>query len=190
MDREDFDRLYREHAQPVFGFLAYRTGDRVLAEDLAADVFERAFKARRRFDPARGTEAAWLYTIALNRLRDHARRSGTEGRALEASTDPPPSPSSPEAAAEDRDMLGRAMVVLSAEQREVVALRFGADLSVPQIAKLLRTRGTTVEGRLYRALRKLRAALETPTGPPAAAGGSSSHRPTSPGRSSAGRDPR
>ena len=41
--RDDaFERLYAEHAQALFGFLSYRTGDRVLAEDLLADTFERA----------------------------------------------------------------------------------------------------------------------------------------------------
>jgi Sigma-70 region 2 len=50
--RDDrFEQLYTEHAQGLFGFLSYRTGDHVLAEDLLADTFERALRARRRFDP-------------------------------------------------------------------------------------------------------------------------------------------
>ena len=53
-----------------------------------------------------------------------------------------------------------AMTVLSAEEREAVALRFGADLTVPEMAKAAGERVTTVEGRLYRALRKLRAELD------------------------------
>ena len=52
----DFERLYGQHAEPLFAFLAYRTGDRVLAEDLLADTFERALRARRRFDRRRGSE--------------------------------------------------------------------------------------------------------------------------------------
>ena len=57
---------------------------------------------------------------------------------------------------EHRDELGRALATLSAEEREAIALRFGADLTVPEIAKLLGEPLTTVEGRVYRALRKLR----------------------------------
>jgi RNA polymerase sigma-70 factor (ECF subfamily) len=52
-----------------------------------------------------------------------------------------------------------AMETLSAEEREAVALRFGADLTVPEIAKVLDQPLTTVEGRVYRALRKLRSRL-------------------------------
>ncbi len=50
--------------------------------------------------------------------------------------------------------------MLSEEEREAIALRFGADLTVPEIAKLTGERLTTVEGRVYRALRKLREAME------------------------------
>ena len=83
MRRDDFERLYEEHAQPLFGFLAYRTGDAALAEDLLADTFERALRARNRFDRRKASEKTWLYAIALNLVRDNARRRSTEARALE-----------------------------------------------------------------------------------------------------------
>lgn len=154
MRDEEFERLYGEHAEPLFGFLVYRTGDRALAEDLLADTFERVLNARRRFDPRKGSEKTWLYAIALNCLRDRVRRSAAEGRALERLD--PPEAGLPPGAVEDRDALGRALKVLSDEEREAIALRYGADLTVPEIAKLTGDRLTTVEGRVYRALRKLR----------------------------------
>src|SRR5215213_3465154 len=83
MRDDEFERLYEAEAQGLFGFLAYRTGDRALAEDLLADTFERALRSRTRFDRRRGSAKTWLYTIALNLLRDHARRAAAEGRALE-----------------------------------------------------------------------------------------------------------
>lgn len=173
--REDaFERLYAEYAQPVFAFLSYRTGDRMLAEDLLADTFERVFRARRRFDARKASEKTWVYTIALNCLRDHARRQASEGRALErlgreegagsgrghSEGRDPYSVGDGHGAVLDRDLVGRSLRVLSAEEREAIALRFGAELTVPEIAKLTGERLTTVEGRVYRALRKLRAAME------------------------------
>ena len=157
MRDEQFERLYAEHAQALFGFLSYRTGDRALAEDLLADTFERALRARRRFDPRKGSEKTWLYAIALNCLRDQARRRSAEGRALERMTSGPGlgSPAELEAIA-DRDLLNQSLEALSEEEREAIALRFGADLTVPEIARLTGERLTTVEGRVYRALRKLR----------------------------------
>ena len=161
MRDEDFERLYDEHAQALFGFLAYRTGDRVLAEDLLADTFERALRARRRFDPRRGSTKTWLYSIALNALRDHMRRRAVAERAG-AELAVPEGETADDAAdaVARRDELSRALATLSEEEREVVALRFGADLTVPEIAKLNGEKLTTVEGRLYRALRKLRERLD------------------------------
>jgi RNA polymerase sigma factor (sigma-70 family) len=160
--RDDaFERLYAEHAQPLFGFLSYRTDDRVLAEDLLADTFERALRAKRRFDPRKGSEKTWLYTIALNGLRDHGRRRAAEGRALERVTSGgDPVSHDPMQSLSDRDLLSRGLAVLSDEEREAIALRFGADLTVPEIAKLTGEKLSTVEGRVYRALRKLRDAVD------------------------------
>ena len=160
MRQEDFERLYEEHAQPLFGFLAYRTGDRPLAEDLLADTFERALRARNRFDKRKASEKTWLYTIALNLLRDHARRKGSEARAMERIPHEGADPPDHLAAVESRDEVQRALTVLSAEEREAIALRFGADMTVPEIAKVLKEPLPRVEGRVYRSLRKLREEMD------------------------------
>jgi RNA polymerase sigma factor (sigma-70 family) len=175
---EAFERLYTDHAQALFGFLAYRTGDPTLAEDLLADTYERVLRARRRFDPRRASEKTWLYTIALNCLSDHHRRRASESRALELVASSPGPESSDErfhseqsdlleeialdehdGERSERDLLSRSLALLEGPEREAIALRFGADLSVAEIAKLTGERAATIEARVYRALRKLRAAL-------------------------------
>lgn len=158
MRQADFERLYDAHAQGLFAFLAYRTSDRGLAEDLVADTFERALRARRRFDRRRGGEKAWLYAIALNLLRDHIRRQGAEARAVQRAGVPAGGEESAAAMArlEDRDSLRGALERLSPEEREAVALRFGGELSLKEIAAATGESMTTVEGRVYRGLRKLR----------------------------------
>jgi len=160
MQDDAFEQLYAEHVQSLFGFLSYRTGDRALAEDLLADTFERALRAKRRFDRRKASEKTWLYTIALNCLRDHARRRSSEKRALERLKDEPSEESTDASRSlSDRDLVSRSLAVLSDEEREAIALRFGADLTVPEIAELTGESLTTVEGRVYRALRKLREAM-------------------------------
>ncbi len=162
MRDSDFERLYEDHAQALFGFLAYRTGDRALAEDVMSEAFERALRARKRYDPGKATAKTWLYSIALNCLRDHQRRQGAEVRALDRVGAPGEielsDPGLERAAA--RDEIQRALAALSDEEREVVALRYGGELTAKEAAKLLGEKTTTVEGRLYRALRKLREELE------------------------------
>ncbi|HEX8075710.1 MAG TPA: sigma-70 family RNA polymerase sigma factor [Thermoleophilaceae bacterium] len=161
MRSDRFERLYEEHAQPLLAFLVYRTGNRATAEDIMAETFERVLRARRPYDPRKGSEKTWLYTIALNRLRDHARRQAVESRAIERAVPVTAGESSGGFdLVEERDSLARALETLSDEEREAVSLRFGADLTVPEIAKLTREKLTTVEGRVYRALRKLREELD------------------------------
>jgi RNA polymerase sigma factor (sigma-70 family) len=164
MRDSEFERLYAEHAQPLFRFLVYRTGDRSLSEDLLAEAFEKALRARARFDPRRASRKTWLYTIALNCLRDHARRRSAEQRALGQSAAASEAMTDPYAGLETRHELEAALAALAPEEREAIALRFGADLTVPEIARLKDEKLTTIEGRVYRALRKLRSTLAQPPG--------------------------
>lgn len=166
MQEGDFERLYEEHAQPLFGFLLYRTGARALAEDVAADTFERVLRSQRLFNPRKASQKTWIYSIALNVLRDHMRRQAAEARALDragpASADAGADP--PQTGVESRDSLQRALGTLSPEERQTIALRYGAELTAPEISKVIDEPLTTVEGRLYRGLRKLRDRLEAEPG--------------------------
>ena len=159
MRRDEFEQLYRDHAEPLFSFLAYRTGDRALAEEIAAEAFARAYGARSRFDRRRASGSTWLYGIALNLARDHARRAVTHDRAMDRVA-ASGTGAAPEEPADARLSVMAAIAQLSAEEREAVALRYGADLTAPQIAAVLDEPLTTVEGRIYRGLRKLRPLLD------------------------------
>ena len=160
MNEETFERLYAEHAAPLYGFLAYRTGNRALAEDLLADTFERAWTSRRLFDLRRGSRKTWLYSIALNRLRDHARRQVVEDRAFHemAKLSTQNGNGSGHGTIEHvelRQLLLTAMDALEDLEREALSLRYGGDLSLREIADVLRVPRSTVEGRIYRGLKKL-----------------------------------
>jgi RNA polymerase sigma-70 factor (ECF subfamily) len=162
MSSEDFERLYAAHARPLLKFFVYRTGDRALSEDLLADTFERVLTTRKGFDRRKASEKTWLYTIALNLLRDYARRIAIGNRALEqvAAGAQLAWPASALDAIERRDELERALRCLTSEEREAIGLRYAAGFTVPEIAKLKGEKLTTIEGRVYRALRKLKHELE------------------------------
>lgn len=158
MRSEAFERLYAAHAGSLLAFLVYRTGDPELAEDVLADTFERVLRTRHPFDPRRASEKTWLYTIALNILRDHLRRSVTarHGVAQVRAVGQAETGGEEFQAVEEREMLQRGLARLSPEEREAVALRYGADLTVAEIARLTGEKPSTVHGRVYRSLQKLR----------------------------------
>ncbi len=161
MDEKTFEELYEEHAAGLFGFLAYRTGNQALAEDLLADTFERALTARRAFDIRRGKAKPWLYSIALNLLRDASRRRAVEDRAIEEMSLKARNGNghSPIDQLEARQVLMAGLETLGDDEREALALRYGADLSLAEIAKVIGKPRSTVEGRIYRGLKHLRIEL-------------------------------
>ena len=140
----------------VYAYAAYRLGDGPDAEDATNDTFERALRYRSSFDPRKGPPAAWLIGIA--------RRCVDEVLAARQ----PGAPDAGETAAPgelETDTLRRlevrsAVLALDERSRDLVALRYGADLTAKQIAALLGERTNTVEVALHRALGRLRAELQ------------------------------
>jgi len=77
-----FAQAAERHLDDVYGYLAWFTGDRTAAEDLAAETFERALRLWHRFDPERGSARTWLCqvarTVALDHFRSERRRTRRE----------------------------------------------------------------------------------------------------------------
>jgi RNA polymerase sigma factor (sigma-70 family) len=157
---KDFGRVYDEHVWRVYGYLAYRVRGRELAEDLTQSTFEHALRAWPRFDPARASVSTWLLAIARNLLIDHHRRDRSDSRA-EIDERLLPAVAGPDAALEGRPELAAALELLNDRDREVLALRFGGDLSGPEIAIQLGLSVANVQQILSRSLRRLRAELES-----------------------------
>jgi len=149
----EFGPVYEQNVDPVYAFVAYRLGDRQRAEDLTQATFERALRAWSRFDPRRASVQTWLFTIARNLMIDEHRRrqQATEERLEECRLPAQPGPEARLTGPE----LGEALSALSPRDREVVALRFGADLKGPEIAELLELSVANVHQILSRSLRRL-----------------------------------
>ena len=139
----------------VYAYVAYRIGDGADAEDVTSATFERALRYRSSFDPSRGDAVSWLIGISRRCIAD-----AMQGRET-------PTDDLPEARGDDheelvlnrldlRDAVGR----LDDRDRELIALRFGADLSARQIAEILELKTNAVEVALHRALARLRHTLE------------------------------
>lgn len=153
-----FARVYREHVWAVYGFLAYRVDDRAAAEDLTQSTFERALRAWSRFDPRRASERTWLMAIARNALVDHHRRDRLRRTEVLDDRHELAVPG-PEERVTGAAELSEALDKLSDRDREIVALRFGGDLSGPEIADLVGLNLANVQQILSRSLRRLRALL-------------------------------
>lgn len=160
----DFADAYDEQVWNVFGFFAYRVASRSDAEDLTQQTFERALRAWSRFDPERAPLGVWLTSIARNLLVDHYRRNGAAPRQepLDSVPEERLGSETPQPDLGIDPALAEALATLSPRDREIVALRFGADLTGPEIASATGLTLANVQQILSRSLRKLRVKLEQP----------------------------
>jgi RNA polymerase sigma-70 factor (ECF subfamily) len=147
------------HPEPlirrVYAFAAYRLGDGPDAEDVTSETFERALRYRESYDRRRGEPLTWLIGIA--------RRCIDDVLANRIPFAEPPDRAAAgdlEADALRRLELAEALSGLGERDRELLALRYGADLSARQIAELLQQKTNAVEVALHRALERLRRRLD------------------------------
>jgi RNA polymerase sigma factor (sigma-70 family) len=138
----------------IYAYAAYRLGDGADAEDATSETFERALRYRESYDRSKGEPVAWLMGIARRCVDQLLAERVPVGEAPEeaASIDL-------EEETVSRLELSRALAGLSEQDRELMALRYGADLSARQIAELFGARTNTIEVALHRALERLRRQL-------------------------------
>ena len=152
-----FAQAAEKHLDDVYGYLTWFTGDRFLAEDLAAETFERALRLWHRFDPKRGSARTWLCQVARTTALDHFRSEKRRQRREQLVA--------PSERFEDRLVEGlspeleAALRGLTAGEREVIALRVVLDFDVRTAASMLGISPTNCATRLNRALGKLEEAL-------------------------------
>ena len=162
MDDHSFTRIYDDHVWDVYGFIGYRVSSRADAEDLTQLTFERALRAWGRFDSRRASARTWLLAIARNLVVDHYRQESSDAGRRE----PRPELNGEAVPVLDRPSLGvsaeleAALATLGDRERELIALRYGGELSGPEIAELTGLTLANVQQILSRSLRRLRGELE------------------------------
>ena len=127
------------------------------ADDLAQECFLRALRNWSRFE-GKGSRQAWLFAIARNTQVDWIRKRKRYARLADADTYD--RRGTPQTAPDDIEMVWRTVGDLGAEYREVIHLRFAADLSYVEIAEMLGVPIGTVRSRLHRGLKAVRARIE------------------------------
>jgi RNA polymerase sigma factor (sigma-70 family) len=142
-----------------YAYAAYRLGDGADAEDATSDTLERALRYRKSYDPRKGEPSAWLIGIAQRCVDDLLR---SRAHLVPVGDDLPEAvdPAVLDEGVAFRLGVAQAMRSLDERDRELVALRYGADLSARQIAELQDARVNTVEVALHRAVGRLRAAYD------------------------------
>jgi RNA polymerase sigma-70 factor, ECF subfamily len=163
-----FRELVRRFERPVYSLIVRMVQDQATAEDLAQEVFVKAYRRLDTYDPSRKL-SSWLFKIAHNTTIDHLRRGGVETVPLETARDdedkgglaavlPDEGVESPAAAAERRDLaksLEKAIGRLRPEYREAVLMFYLHGASYQEICEATGLPLGTVKTNLHRARKQL-----------------------------------
>ncbi len=156
-----FDQLIRRHQSFALGVAFRYVGDAALAADLVQNTFVELYRGLPNYR-AHGKFRSFLYRVLLNQCRIARRSARIELKALDAMGALPPLVPAEILLREQRREVEVALGTLSKKLREVVLLRFGADLTYEEVAEALAIPLGTVKRRLFVAMAKLRKELDRP----------------------------
>ena len=160
----DFEAWFRDHRESVYRYVRFRVSTREVAEDITSDVFLKALRALRRYDPRRSAPRTWLLRIACNAVTDHRRALRRRGSQVPLDRAPDlvsQAPSQEERILREeqvRQLLSASATLREADQ-EILSLRYGSGMRNAEIAETLSISSNVVAVRVHRALRRLRAAV-------------------------------
>lgn len=163
MNQTEFLQIFDAHGGSIFGFIYNRVGrHKELAEDIAQEVFVRAWRERANFDPAKGGIKTWLFTIARNLVIDHYRAQAR--RQIDSLENAPESSAVTHTSEADLLMhfLTGKLPELSDDDCELITLRYIEQLELEEVAELIGKSYNATKVAVHRALYKLRDLINTP----------------------------
>lgn len=156
--QRDFDALFRAHYAEIVRYLAVRLGSRDDAADVAAEVFVAAWRGVPRLRYRGRPVLAWLYRVAANMASDRLRERMREPLPTDVVSGPPVADAADMVA--DRDVLGRALSGLPADQQLAVHLRLVEGYSFAEVGRVMGRSAGACQMLVLRAGRQLRETLE------------------------------
>ena len=164
-DAHAFGTLYDRYVQRVYRYCYYRTSSNPDAEDLTAQIFLAALEALPRYRQD-GYFAAWLFSIARRKVADFRRRAPRTQVSLEESILPPihSDLAMDMEISQRRERLLQLIQALADDERELIHLRYVAELSFAEMASALQRNEEAVKKSLYRLLGRLKQELEADHG--------------------------
>ena len=151
--------LYTLYFPRVYRYILARTGNSYDAEDLTEEVFMKVLEAIERFEWREAPFSAWLFRIAHNAVISQRRKDGARGRSAPLTEGLALDSQGPDELVENRlalrDIMDAAQKLPEA-QRQVIAFRFGAGLSVAETARAMNKGEGNVKVIQHKAIAKLR----------------------------------
>ena len=158
----DWERVYWEQMPRIYNFFRYRICDDLIAEDLTATTFEKAWRYREKYRDDLSAFSTWLFTIARNVSTDYLRRQKlelplhedlyiTDQESLDAIVQ----------LEDDLAQLKAIIAQMSDREQEIISLKYGAELSHREIAEVMELSSSNIGVLVHRAIQSIRRQWET-----------------------------
>ena len=160
----DWEAIYADQLPRVYNLFRYWIGDNALAEDLTSATFEKVWKHRLHYRQDVAAFSTWLFTIARRVAIDYFRQRNIEvalDNAVTLTTEDQPDTIAQRHS--DFERLAELLSQLPTREHELIALKYGAELTYSEIADLTGLSETNVGSLLSRTVQKLRAACKVDT---------------------------
>jgi RNA polymerase sigma-70 factor (TIGR02952 family) len=161
---KEFDYIFETFYKRIFNYIYYRVYCRFTTEDLTSQVFEKAMRKIDTYTQSKAPFKVWLFAIARNVVNDYFRQQKKHRilsfESIKELVSREKDPESIVIKGEKNDSLAKALNTLSARDRNIAALKFGAALKNTEIAELLQMTESNVGIIIYRMLKKLRSEIE------------------------------
>ncbi len=161
---QELTLIFQTYYKRVYNYIYYRVNSHHTTEDLASQVFEKIMRKISTYSEAKSPFEVWMFAIARNVVNDYFRSlkkyklfsiDAIKGLASREKT-----PESIVVEVESNDKLLKALNILGKRERNIIALKFGANLKNKEIAKILDITESNVGVILYRTMKKLKKEIE------------------------------
>ncbi len=161
-EQSDFlSSLYNEYYAKIYKYTLYRVGDHSTAEDLVSEVFEKVLRKYYTYNPNKAKLSTWIFTIVNNTIINHHKKNQYYSQAVNLEMmDSKYRLDDTLIEQELKEHLLNSIMALDDRQRNVIALKFGANLTNREIAQIMDLTESNVGTILYRSLKRLKDILK------------------------------
>lgn len=162
-----FELLYKRHKDPLYRFVLRQVSDRALTEEIFQDIWSKVIESRERYE-AKAKFTTWLYTIARNRVIDHARSESKKSEVLisakneDTSGEVSDNSFQPDLLLENeksKHALMQTIALLPATQKEALLLKYEGGFNHAAIAEITGEKEETIKSQVRYALNKIKKTL-------------------------------
>lgn len=161
---KDIGYIFESYYKRVYNYVHYRVNSQYVTEDLTSQVFEKIILKIRTYSETKSPFEVWVFAIARNVVNDYFRslkkRRLFSLDTVKAFVSKEKTPEERIVIAETNNQLSKALKILNTRERNIVALKFGANLKNKQIGEILDVTESNVGVIIYRTMKKLKKEIE------------------------------